>query len=195
MATQDAYASRLQAQMRVTDARLDQMEAQARARNAKAEMDEISGLRARRDKLNQQVAATKKEFGNDWDKVRSKVGNSWAELRRDVSATHNRFTAWDTARERRFIAHMDEAEGALKESAAQDAKVAADVRIEASEAHKELSDKVGAAHQRYDAWRERQTDEARRTALDEAELELDEASNRYAAAVSDAAQHSTGQRS
>src|SRR5262245_28236513 len=144
MGTQDAYAACLQAQMRVADARLDQMEAQARARNARAEMDEISGLRARRDKLRQQVEAAKKELGGDWDAVRSRVGSNWTDFRRDVTATHNRFTAWDAARERRFVAHLDEAESALKGSAAKDAEVGADARIDASEAQKELRDKVAA---------------------------------------------------
>src|SRR5512133_634597 len=73
MDTKEAYADRLEASMRVADARLDQMEAQARARNAKAEMDEISGLRARRDKIQQLVAAAKKEAGDDWQAFQSRV--------------------------------------------------------------------------------------------------------------------------
>jgi len=195
MSTQDAYAARLQAQMRVADARLDQLEAQARARNAQTEMDEVSGLRARRDKLRQQVEAAKKELSGDWDAVRGRVGSNWTDFRRDVTATHNRFTAWDTVRERRFIAHLDEAESALRGYTAKDAEAAADVRVEASEAHDELRDKVAAARQRLDAWRERQTDEARVKALDEMELELEEAANRYASAVEDVVKRPTGRRS
>jgi hypothetical protein len=79
MDTQQAYADRLEAQMRVADARLDQMEAQARARNAKAEMDEVSGLRARRDKIQQLVAAAKKEVGDDWQAFQSRVQANWAD--------------------------------------------------------------------------------------------------------------------
>ena len=183
MTVREAYAARLEAQIRAADARLDQMEAQARARNAKAEMDEISGLLARRNQIRQQLATAKKELGGDWEAMRRQLDSKWNEFRSSVAESHRRLVAWDDARERRLIAHLDEADGALRESAAQDAEVAADLRMEFAGAQQELRDKIAAARQRYDAWRERRKDEKLEERLDDAELELDEASNRYAAAI------------
>jgi hypothetical protein len=195
MSTQEAYAARLEAQMRAADARLDQMEAQARARDARAEMNEISGLRARRDQIRQQIATAKKEVGNDWQALRLRVDTNWSDFRREVATSHSRFIAWDAARERRFIAHLDEAEAALRESGAKDAEVGADARVEATEAQRELRAKAATARQSYDAWREKKKDEKLQRKLDEAELELEEASNRYAASVADVKQTGSGRKS
>ena len=195
MDTQEAYAARIEAQMRAADARLDQMEAQARARDARAEMDEISGLRARRDQFRQQLAAARKELRDDWEAVRARVDTGWADLRRSMSVSYSRFTAWDEARERRFIANLDEAEGTLRESAAKDAEVAADLRVGLAEAQEELRNKAAAARRSYDAWRERRTDEKLQGKLDDAELELEEASNRYGAALERVSQRGAGRSS
>lgn len=183
MDTEKAYTARLEAQMRVADARLDQMEAQARARDARAQMDEISGLRARRDQIRQQLATARKELGDDWKAVRSRVDANWTDFRRSAAESHSRYTAWDEARERKFMAHLDEAEGALRESAGADAEVAADARVGLAGAQQELRDKAAAARRNYDAWRERRKDQKLQAKLDDSELELEEASDRYAAAL------------
>ena len=49
MRTTDRIADTLDARFRETDARLDALHAQARARRAEEEMDQISGLRAARE--------------------------------------------------------------------------------------------------------------------------------------------------
>jgi hypothetical protein len=184
MDTQEAYGARLDAQMRAADARLDEMEAQARARDARAEMDEISGLRARRDQIRQQVTTAKQNLRSDRDATRDNVNNAWNEFRRSVADSHKRFTAWDEARERKLAARLDQADAALRESAAANTEVAADVRIELAAAQVELRAKTAEARREFDAWRERRKDERLQAKLDDAELELDEASNRYAAALS-----------
>jgi hypothetical protein len=189
-----AYAARLDAQMRVADARLDQMEARARARNARSEMDEVSGLRARRDKIQQQVATAKKELKGDWDAVRGRVDATWTDFRRDLATSHSKFTAWDDARERKFIAHLDEAEGVLRESAAKDAESAINVRIGLAEGQQELRDKIAAARGSYDGWRKQRNDEKRKAKLDDAELELEEASSRYAATLKDVSRPTASRR-
>jgi hypothetical protein len=178
MNTQKAYVARLEAQMRAADARLDEMEAAARAKNAQAEMKEISGLRARQDQIRQQVATAKTELQGDWDELRRRVDNNWTDLRQDVAERHSKVTAWDDARERRFVAQLDEAEGALRESAARDAESAANVRIGLGDAQQELREKAAAARQSYDAWRQHKKDGKLRKQLDKAQLELEEASYR-----------------
>ncbi|MFL5577446.1 MAG: hypothetical protein ACJ79S_15915 [Gemmatimonadaceae bacterium] len=182
MDTQQASGDRLDAQMRAADARLDQMEAQARARNARAEMDEISGLRARRDQVRQKVEQAKKEMKDDREIVRAQMSADWADVRREIADAHNRYTAWDDARERRFTAHLDQADAFVREQGAKDAEVGADVGARLAEARQDLRDKAAAARRSYDAWRERRSDQAAQRKLDDAELELEEASNRYAAA-------------
>jgi hypothetical protein len=116
----------------------------------------------------------------------------WSGVRRDIANAHSRFTAWDNARERRFNAHLDEADAALRESQAKDAQAAADLRAQLADAHRELQDKVAEARRNYNTWREQRTDQGRQRALDTAELELEEASNRYAA-TRESAEH-PGQR-
>jgi hypothetical protein len=195
MDTQQAYTDRLEAQMRASDARLDQMEAAARARDARAEMDEISGLRARRDRVRQQVADARKSLGDDAETLRRQVDADWTDIRRRIADAHSRYTAWDEARERRFNAHLDEAEAALRESGARDAEAAAGGRAQVAEAQQELREKAAAARREYDAWRGERTDQARQRKLDDAELELEEASNRYAAALAGVSQRGSGVKS
>jgi hypothetical protein len=185
MDMQKAYANRMDAQMRAADARLDEMEARARATNAKAEMDEISGLRARRDELRQQLASVKKAAQTEWEKARRRVDNNWTDFRRDVVDRHVRLVAWDDAREQRFVAHLDDAEASLRESAAMDREVAADVGVELTKAQQELRDSITEARGSYDAWRSQKKAENLQRKLDDAEFDLDEVSNRYAAALAD----------
>jgi hypothetical protein len=182
MDTQQASGDRMDAQMRAADARLDQMEAQARARNARAEMDEISGLRAQRDRVRQKVDQARKEMKDEREVVRAEVRTEWADVRRGIADAHNRYTAWDDAREQRFNAHLDQADAALREQGAKDAEVGADARARIAETQQDLRDKASAARRSYDAWQQRRSDQAARRELDDAELELEEASNRYAAA-------------
>jgi hypothetical protein len=183
MDTEKAYADRLEAQMRTADARLDEMAAAARARNAKAEMDEISGLRAQRDRVSQHVADARKKMRGDWEAVRREVEAEWTGFRRSVNDAHTKYTAWDSAREQRFNAHLDQADAALRRSAAQDAEVAADARVQLADANDELKSKADSARQSYKAWRERRADEKLLGQLSDSELELDEAYTRYAATL------------
>ena len=188
MDTQEAYAARLDAQMRAADARLDQLEAGARAHNARAEMDEVSGLRARRDRVRQQVADVRKEVRDDSDALQRRIDADWTDFRRAVSVAHGKYTAWDAARERRFNARLDEADAAVRESSAKDAELGATVRVYVAEAGDELRDKAAAARRSYDAWRARRSDEKLQQELFDAELELEEASNRYQSALERARQ-------
>jgi hypothetical protein len=188
MDMQKAYVARMDAQIRAADARLDQLEARARASNAKAEMDEVSGLRARRDELRRELTAAKQGAQENWDTARRRMDDTWTAFRRDVADKHGRLVAWDDARERRLVAHLDEAEAALRQSAAADREVAADARVEIAKAQQELRDSVTAARGSYDAWRTRKKADDLTRRLDDAEFELDEASMRYTAALADVRQ-------
>ncbi len=186
MDTEKAYGDQLKAQMRTADARLDEMEAAARARNARAEMDEISGLRAQRDRVRQHVTDARKKMSDDWQAIRREVDTEWTGVRRSIAQAHYKFTIWDSAREQRFNAHLDQADAALRRSAAEDAEVAADAKVQLAEARDELKVKASAAHKSYDAWREQRKDEKLMGKLADSELELDEAYARYTVALDDA---------
>lgn len=132
--------------------------------------------------MQQQVADARQELRDDTDALRRRVDSDWTDVRRDIADAHNRYTAWDTARERRFNAHLDEADAVLREAGAQASGGAADARGRMTDAQQDLRDNAAAARQSYDAWRERRSDQELQRKLNDAELELEEASNRYAAA-------------
>jgi hypothetical protein len=195
METHQPDRDRLEAQMRAADARLDEMEAQARARQAKAEMDEISGLRARRDRVRQKVEQAKKEMKDDREVLRSEVSTEWADVRRGIANAHLKYTAWDDARERRFNAQLDQADAYVREQRAKDAEVGAGVKVQLVDAQRELQDKAAAARRSFDAWKAQKSDEKLQRNLEDAELELDEAFDRYEAAHQSVSQRGSGRTS
>ena len=71
----------------------------------------------------------------------------------------------------------------MQESAARDAESAANVRIGLADAGQELREKVAAARTSYDAWRQQRKNKKFQKQLDNAELELEEASYQYGAAL------------
>jgi DNA repair exonuclease SbcCD ATPase subunit len=177
------YGDKLQAQMRAADARLDQLEAAARARRAQSEMDEISGLRAQRDRVQKRVAEARQQAQEDWRAVRQEVEPEVQNFRKAIADANDRYSAWDQAREKHFNARLDEADAALRRSTAQDAELAADTRDRIAEAREELKAKSDEARRNYASWRERRNDTAAVRSLNSAELELDEALDRYALAI------------
>ncbi|HEY9229388.1 MAG TPA: hypothetical protein VIP11_22255 [Gemmatimonadaceae bacterium] len=179
----DPYADQLDARMRAADARLDELEASARARNAQAEMDEITGLRKRRDRVRRHLADVRQQASADSQTVREQLSAEWNDFRQAIADAHSRYTDWDAAREQRFNAHMDEVGAILKRSTAEDAIVAADARASIDSARNELRTKLDAARTNYNAWRERRNDEMAMKNLRQAEFELDEAFDDYAVAL------------
>src|SRR5262245_51288432 len=96
-------------------------------------------------------------------------------LQRSLADAHARYGAWDDAREKRFNAHLDEAEAALRRSNARDQEVAADVRAEILASRDDLKAKAAEAKRNYDAWRQRRADKAAIRELNAADADLDEA--------------------
>jgi SMC interacting uncharacterized protein involved in chromosome segregation len=183
MNTDQPYGDRFHAQLRAADARIDELEAGARARNAQAEMDEISGLRAQRDRVRKKLADVRQQSRDDWEAVRKELEPELSNFRSAVADASDRYTEWDQARERRFNARLDEAEAALRKYAAQDAEVAADARARIAEAGDDLKARAAGARRSYDDWRQRREDKAAVRALTAAELELEEAFDRYALVI------------
>ena len=188
-----AYGDRLEAQMRAADARLELLEAAARERNAQDEMDEISDLRAERDRVRQRLADVRQHSQDDWQAVRREVEGDLTSFRSAVADANDRYSEWDQVREQRFNARLGEAEAALRRQAAQVAEVAADARIQISEAQDDLKARIVAARRSYDAWSQRRADRDAIRALNASELELDEAFDTYAVAVQGVLHRATSQ--
>jgi hypothetical protein len=180
-----AHRDELDAQIREADARLDQLEAHARANKANEEMDDVSGLRDRREHLQERLTNAKTRGGEAWDDFRRGAQSEWQDFRRSIDDAHHKYSAWDAARERRFNARIDEANALLMRWSAQDDEVAAELRIEISKVTQDLQRKSRDAQHAYDAWRDQRSDDRLQRRLDDAERDLDAAYRRVETATSD----------
>jgi hypothetical protein len=186
MNTEQAKAERFQARVRTADARLDELEASARARNAKAEMDTIARLRHQRNSFLLRLENAEATPANAGAANRA-VEDEWTDFQR-LLADAVSLSAWDEARERRFNAHLDELDAAIRHSNAKDAEVAAEVRVQVSEALDDVRGKLASARKKFESWRARRADEEAIRELNASALELDEAFDDYAWAVKGVAQ-------
>jgi hypothetical protein len=100
---------------------LKALKAQAEAKKAKADMDEISGLTAAEEQVKQDIAEMKRfaaadiaQTRKDFEQVKNKADRRLKDLQAKIDRASDRFTAWDDARERRFIARLDEADAKVK---------------------------------------------------------------------------------
>lgn len=191
MNTDQAYADRLQARLRVADARLDELESSARAKNAQADMDKIAALRVQRDRVRQRLDETRRRSPDDVGKSHPEIENDWRAFQRSL-ADAGSLAAWDRAREQRFNAHLDEVDAAVRRSSAKDAEVAADVRLKIAQSTDTLKAKLATARDRFATWRERRDDEAAIRNLNASEFALDEAFDDYASAVDSVVQRARG---
>ena len=129
MNTDQAYADRLQARLRIADARLDELKASAQANNAQADMDKIAALQDQRDRVRQRLDEMRRASSDDVGTVQRDIENDWRNFQRSL-ADAGSAAAWDSAREQRFNAHLDEVDAALRGQRAKDAEVAANVRVQ-----------------------------------------------------------------
>src|SRR5262249_21235592 len=138
MDTDQVYEQRLQAQLSAADARIDELDAAARARNAQGEMDEISGLRAHRDHVRELLDNMGQVAREDRDGRRARANDEWVSLQRPLADANAKYGAWDDARERRFNAHLDEADAALRRASAHEQEATADTRAEIAASRDDL---------------------------------------------------------
>ena len=110
----DLVAAKFDAAVGEADARLKVLQAQAEARKARADMDEISGLTAAKERVKKDVADLKQKAAADYTATKRAVEQEIKELQVGIQRVSDRYTAWDAAREREFNAQMDEAEARLK---------------------------------------------------------------------------------
>ena len=110
----DLAAAKLEAEVREADATLKALQAQAEARQARGDMDEISGLAAAKDRVKKNVAKLKQQAASDYAATKQAVEKEVRDLQADIQRVTERYSAWDAARERQFNAQLDEAEAKLE---------------------------------------------------------------------------------
>jgi len=110
----ELLAEKLDAEFREAEARLQLLQAKAEARNAKADMDEISGLTAAKDRVKKNIADLKQKASANYAAARDSAEQGLRELQAKIQRADDRYAAWDEARERRFEARLDEAEARAK---------------------------------------------------------------------------------
>jgi hypothetical protein len=109
------------AQIREADARLKVLKAQAEAKKAKADMDEISGLTTAKEQVKKDIAQAKKFAAEDYaatkkdfEQAKKNADRGLKDLQAKIDLVSERYSAWDEARERRFNARLDEADAKMK---------------------------------------------------------------------------------
>jgi hypothetical protein len=186
----DFNAGLYEAQVREADARLSALRAQAEAKQAKADMDEISGLTAAEERVKKDVAALKKFAAadvaatrSDFEQVKKNADRGLKDLQTKIDRVSDRYSAWDDARERRFNARLDEADAKMRAwKATADQQRMSDVR-ETKNAWVTLQERVALARASAAQARREHYDAKSQQALDDAaryfEQAYDAAAKRY----------------
>jgi len=176
----DLVAAKFEAEVREADARLTVLQAQAEAKKAKAEMDEISGLAAAKERVKKNIANLKQQAAADYAATKREVEKEIKDLQADIQRVNERVTAWDSARERQFYARLDEAEARLQVWNAQTNQKRADVAMKSHHDLAALEEKIALARARAAAAKNERYSAKARAALEESERYFDQA---YDAAV------------
>lgn len=167
-------AEKLEAEVREAEGRLKMLKAQAEARKARADMDEISGLTSAKESVQKEIADMKQRASSDYSTTKHNVEQHIRELQVNIQRVHDRYSAWDDARERRFYARMDEADARLKVWKAKADKARVNDIAQTRDDLAKLDAKLAEARARAKESRETHTAKAH-AALEEAERRFDEA--------------------
>ena len=109
------------AQVQEVDARLKILKAQAEAKKAKDDMDEISGLTVAKEQVKKDIAQAKQfaaddyaQTKKDFEQAKKNADRGLKDLQARVDRVSERYLAWDDARERLLNARLDEADAQMK---------------------------------------------------------------------------------
>jgi hypothetical protein len=166
----DLITAKFEAEVREVDASRRVLQAQAEAKKANADMDEISGLADARERVKKNLADLKQEAAADYATTKREVENEIRELQAGIERVNERFTAWDAARERQFYARLDEADARLEVWKAQADQKRADVAMKFHDNLATLEETIlraracaaAAKNERYSAKSRKALDEAER---------------------------------
>jgi hypothetical protein len=176
----DLVTAKFDAELREADARLKVLQARAEGTKAKADMDEISGLAAARERVKKNLADLKQEAAADYAATKREVEKDIRELKDGIQRVDERIMAWDVARERQFYARLDEADAKLEVWKAKADQKRADVAIKVHDDFATLEEKIALARARSATAKSERYSAKSLAALEEAERYFNQA---YAAAA------------
>ena len=176
----DPVAAKFDAEVREVDARLKVLQAQAEASKAKADMDEISGLTATKERVKKNIANLKQKASADYAATKREVEKEIKDLQADIQRVNERFTTWDSARERQLYARLDEADARLKVWKAEADQKRADQAMKRHDDLATLEEKIALARAQSAAAKREKYSAKALAALEESEKFFDQS---YDAAV------------
>jgi hypothetical protein len=164
----DPVAERLESEVREAEARLKVLKAQTDARRSQEDMDQISGLTATKDRVKKQIAEMKREAGENYAARKREAEEGIRTIKSDLQRISERYTAWDTARERKFYARLDEADAQLQVWKEQAKQARAKQEMKGHDELATLEEKIAlararaatASHERHSAQADAALDEA-----------------------------------
>ena len=175
--SEDLLAQKLDADFRAAEARLDALEADARARKAKDEMDAIAGIRDRRERARERLAQLKTQAAVDVAKTKESARQAVQEFEVAIDRASERFLAWDDARNAHLNARLDEAEAKLRVWKAKVRSARTEEEIRERNALATLEEKVAVAKATAAKWNQARHERKAAEAAGEAARHFDEAYN------------------
>ena len=180
--TQQTSLGAYDAQVHEVDERLKILRAQAEAKKAKADMDEISGLTAAKEQVKRDIAQAKKfaaddyaQTKQDFQQAKTKADKGLKDLQTRINRVSERYTAWDDARERLLNARLDEADAKMKIWKAEAANDRAQDKRDAKAALAALDENIALARAKAATARVQRYDAKSQQALEDAARHFDEA--------------------
>lgn len=180
--TQQTSFSTFDAQIQEADSRLKVLKAQAEAKKAKADMDEISGLTIAKEQVKKDIAQAKQfaaddysQTKKDFEQAKKNADRGLKDLQARINRVSERYSKWDDARERLFNARLDEADAKMKIWKAQAARDRAQDSRDAKAALATLDENIALARASAATARVEHYDAKSQQALEDAARHFDEA--------------------
>ena len=170
----DLVVEKLQGEMREAEAQLKVLHARIEARNAKEDMDQISGVTAAKERVKKQIAEMQRQAGENYAAQKREAEEGIQALKADLQRISERYTAWDSARERNFYARLDEADAQLKVWKAQGQQKKAEIGMKSHAELAALEEKIALARAKAKANHEKHSAKAD-AALEAAAYQFDQA--------------------
>lgn len=117
------------AQLREAEASLALFEAATRKDAAKADMEEVSGLRARKEAFHMKLQELKRAAESDWERHKAGVEAEWKEMERAMEKFHARVEATVASNRELWSARQDAMDARIDRMAARADQLDAQARI------------------------------------------------------------------
>jgi hypothetical protein len=177
---QQLIAEALEAEFREDEARLDAIVAKAEATDAKAQMDEVSGLKAARERVRGAVRELETNVAADFDASKLAVERGLRELEAGMDRLKYDADQFDEASMRRSRARLAQVEAKFHEWDAHVQRLRTEEAIREHDALATLQERIALSKARAADASAARHDRARQMALEEASQQLEKA---YSAAA------------